>query len=272
MTASNRRALLPATLLLALASCAAPSGDPIPDHVIVTMDSAALGEERRISVWLPENYHEDPTARFPVLYMPDGGIGEDFPHIVATIQELIAVRTVAPMLVVGIENTKRARDLTGPTRVAKDREIADEVGGSEQFRAFLRDELIPNIERRYRCDEQRAIVGESLAGLFVIETMLLEPKLFDRYIAVSPSLWWNNQSLVRNAHEQLVDAIGHNMRLFMTSADEADIAPHAAELARKLGEGAPSTLQWVYEPHPEEHHDTIFRATRTAAFRSALSR
>lgn len=272
ITALQRRSILAASLLLALASCGTAPRDPIPEHEILTIDSTALGEERRISIYTPKVYDKDPTQRFPVLYMPDGGIGEDFPHIVATIEALIEVRTIPPMLVVGIENTKRRRDLTGPTRVAEDRKIAPEVGGSAKFRAFIRDELIPDIERRYRCNEERAIVGESLAGLFVIETMMLEPKLFDRYIAVSPSLWWNNQSLVRNAQENMVSAIGHNMRLYLTNADETDIAPHVAELARKLEQNAPSTLHWVYEPRPEEKHDTIFRAAKKAAFRWALSR
>jgi predicted alpha/beta superfamily hydrolase len=271
-TAPQRHPTLAAALLLAITSCSTPSRDPIPEHETLTINSTAVGEERRISVYTPKGYDQDSTKRFPVLYMPDGGIGEDFPHIVATIEAMIEVRTIPPMLVVGIENTKRRRDLTGPTRVDKDREIAPEVGGSAQFRAFIRDELIPDIERRYRCNEERAIVGESLAGLFVIETMLLEPKLFDRYIAVSPSLGWNNQSLVRNAQEHLVGTIGHKMRLYLTNADEEDIAPHAAELARKLEENAPSTLRWVYEPHPEEQHHTIFRAVKKAAFSSALSR
>lgn len=272
ITAPQRRSILAASLLLALASCGTAPRDPIPEHEILTIDSTALGEERRISVYTPKVYDKDPTQRFPVLYMPDGGIGEDFPHIVATIEALIEVRTIPPMLVVGIENTKRRRDLTGPTRVDEDRKIAPEVGGSAKFRAFIRDELIPDIERRYRCNEERAIVGESAAGLFVIETMMLEPKLFDRYIAVSPSLWWNNQSLVRNAQENMVSAIGHNMRLYLTNADETDIAPHVAELARKLEQNAPSTLHWVYEPRPEEKHNTIFRAAKKAAFRWALSR
>jgi predicted alpha/beta superfamily hydrolase len=272
ITALQRRSILAASLLLALASCGTAPRDPIPEHEILTIDSTVIGEERRISIYTPKVYDKDPTQRFPVLYMPDGGIGEDFPHIVATIEALIEVRTIPPMLVVGIENTKRRRDLTGPTHVAEDRKIAPEVGGSSKFRAFIRDELIPDIERRYRCNEERAIVGESLAGLFVIETMMLEPKLFDRYIAVSPSLWWNNQSLVRNAQENMVSAIGHNMRLYLTNADETDIAPHVAELARKLEQNAPSTLHWVYEPRPEEKHDTIFRAAKKDAFRWALSR
>src|SRR5690606_21810246 len=255
-----------------LTSCGVTPKDPIPKHEILTLQSRTLSEPRRISVYTPEAYDQDPSARFPVLYMPDGGIEEDFPHIVATVKELIATETIPPMLVVGIENTERRRDLTGPTAVAEDRKIAPVVGGSELFRAFIKNELIPEIEQRYRCDAQRAIVGESAAGLFVVETLLLEPQLFDRYIAISPSLWWNDHWLVRNAKDLAVSTIGKNIRLFLSNGDETDIAVHTKELARILKENAPSSLTCVYEPHPEEQHHTIFRAVKKAALRSALSK
>jgi uncharacterized protein len=269
MATAHLRHLL-ATSALLLASCQTQGADPIPRHDTFTMQSQALQEVRRITVHTPDGYDQDPAARFAVLYMPDGGIGEDFPHIVATIDELIATESIPKMLVVGIENTERRRDLSGPTTVAKDRTVAPHVGGSEQFRKFIQHELIPEIERRYRCSSARAIVGESLAGLFVVETMLLEPTMFDRYIAISPSLWWNDHRLVRSAQELVANSIGHPMQLFLSHGNETDIAPHAAELARVLGEFAPSTLRVVYEPHPEEQHHTIFRAVKKAAFLTVL--
>jgi len=264
------RSSLRATILLALASCATQTGDPIPRHEHITLDSAAIGEERPINIYTPDAYYVDGLAHFPVLYMPDGGLHEDFPHIVATIESLIAEGAIPPMLVVGIPNTVRRRDLTGPTTVAQDRTIAPVVGGSAAFRTFIRDELIPNIERRYRCNDHRAIVGESLAGLFVIETMLLEPKLFDRYIAISPSLWWNDQTLIHNATRHLQASKGHNLRLYLTSANEEDIVPHAAALAQTITQAALPNVTMLFEPKPLEKHHTIFRATKARAFRSTL--
>jgi len=98
-----------------------------------------------------------------------------------------------PFILVGIENTARRRDLTGPTTSAEDKKIAPKVGGSAAFRQFIREELIPTVKQRYRTTAETAIVGESLAGLFVVETLLLEPGLFDTYLAFDPSLWWNNE-------------------------------------------------------------------------------
>ena len=135
--------------------------------------------------------------------MPDGGIGEDFLHVAGLIQVSAANGTMRPHLLVGIENTQRRRDLTGPTGSEDDRKIAPVVGGSAAFRGFIREELMPDVRRRYRTTREASIVGESLAGLFVVETFLLEPDLFDTYIAVDPSLWWNDRKLLEAAGARL---------------------------------------------------------------------
>ena len=135
-----------------------------------TIQSQALGETRRINVYLPPGYAATATLRVPALYMPDGGMAEDFLHVAGLVAGLVGNGTMRPFLLVGIENTERRRDLTGPTGVAADRKIAPPVGGSAAFRSFIRDELMPAIARRYRTTRETAIVGESLAGLFVVET------------------------------------------------------------------------------------------------------
>src|SRR3712207_5798003 len=142
-------------------------------------------------------------SRLPVLYMPDGGVAEDFLHVAGLVQVSVGNGTMRPFLLVGIENTERRRDLTGPTSNAEDRKIAPRVGGSAAFRRFIRAELMPEVKRRYRTVGETAIVGESLAGLFVVETFFLEPDLFDTYVAIDPSLWWNDGELVSRAGERL---------------------------------------------------------------------
>jgi len=109
--------------------------DPVPAHDSFTMPSKQVGETRTINVWTPATYKTD-TISLPVMYMADGGLKEDFPHIANTIAALVAAKAIPPVILVGIENTQRARDLTGPTEVAKDKEIAPVVGGSEKFRSL----------------------------------------------------------------------------------------------------------------------------------------
>lgn len=232
----------------------------MPAHDSLAIGSRALGETRTINVHLPSTYRATGSVRFPVLYMPDGGIAEDFPHVVATIDSLIARKRIRPVIVVGIPNTERRRDLTGPTTVASDSAIAPRVGGSAAFRRFIREELIPAIDARYRTTGERGIVGESLAGLFVVETFLRDPDLFTRYVALDPSLWWNRGSLVDSAAALLAAAPAGPRRLFIASSNVAEIAGPTARIAALLRSTAPADLRWRHLPRPDLTHATIFRA------------
>ncbi|MEO8036973.1 MAG: alpha/beta hydrolase-fold protein, partial [Acidobacteriota bacterium] len=198
------RRILVTNVFVQLLAVATPLlADPLVIGETFTLQSKVLNETRRINVYLPAAYSETPSTCLPVLYMPDGGMGEDFLHVAGLVQVSAGNGTMRPFIVVGIENTERRRDLTGPTEVSSDRKIAPRVGGSEKFRSFLREELLPLVNKRYRTTSERAIVGESLAGLFVVETLLLEPELFNTYIAFDPSLWWNGQKLTLDAPKTL---------------------------------------------------------------------
>ena len=241
----------------------APPADPIPVHTTFVVHSRPLDEDRTINVYTPPLRAPGDTLR-PVLYMLDGGLAEDFPHVATTIDSLIRLGRIAPVLVVGIENTERRRDLTGPTSVGSDSAIALHVGGSAAFRAFLRDELMPEVRARWRVSGERAIVGESLAGLFIVETFLLEPGLFQRYIALSPSVWWNGGELVRTAGPRAAELPGGRV-LFLAAANEEQIAGGTASIAAALRAAAPA-LTLYYEPRPDLEHGTIFRALAPVAF------
>lgn len=260
-------ALLPASLV---AQGAPPPGDPVPAHDTLTIPSRSLGENRLVNVHTPPGYSTSSGARLPVLYMPDGGMDEDFPHVVNTVDSLIALGAIRPVIVVGIPNTQRRRDLTGPTRFAADSAIAPRVGGSAAFREFIRDELIPAVQGRYRTTMERAIVGESLAGLFIVETFLTEPALFDHYVALDPSVWWNGNALVDAAEARLRGFDGSPRTLYLASSSVEDIAAGTARLALALRTVAPRGLGWVYVPRPDLTHATIFRAVGPMALAEAL--
>ena len=267
---SRPRLAAPLLLALALVACAAtPPPDPIPPHDAIELQSEVVAEKRRINVYTPPGYDTSEQS-YAVLYMPDGGIGEDFPHIANTIHALIEEGAIAPVLVVGIENTERGRDLTPGSTTDPDRRFAPMTDGAADFRRFLRTELIPEIDGRYRTTEARAIVGESLAGLFVVDTFVREPELFERYIAMDPSLWWDDHALVRQAEERLPSTTGAARSLWFAGSDAEDINLHTTALAEVLQAHAPAELRWTYQPRPEEQHRTIFRATKVEAFRWAL--
>ncbi|HTK55461.1 MAG TPA: alpha/beta hydrolase-fold protein [Gemmatimonadales bacterium] len=258
--------MTPAVLLAAL--LVAPT-DTLPPSQTFTLDSRATGEPRVINVYTPPGYDAAGRRRYPVLYMPDGGMQEDFPHVVVTVDSLIRLGRIPATLVVGVENTQRRRDMTGPTRIKSDSAIAPVVGGSAVFRQFWKEELIPEIERRYRVNADRAIIGESLAGLFIVETMLLEPSLFHRYIALSPSLWWNDDALLRIVPER-IHAFRVPMRIYLSSAGEPGIAPQTDTLATLLTRRRRRRIHVTYHPRPDLTHNTIYLGESPAALVEAL--
>lgn len=251
-----------------LSTMEARGEEPLSIGETFTLESATLGERRRINVYLPPRYTASADARLPVLYMPDGGVAEDFIHVAGLVQVSVGNGTMRPFILVGIENTERRRDMTGPTDNAEDRTIAPRVGGSAAFRVFIRDELMPEVTRRYRTTAETAIVGESLAGLFVMETFFVEPTLFDTYVAFDPSLWWNDAALVNGAAARLSEAGMAGRTVYMASSDEQGIADLTARLATTLRELAPSGLSWHYVPMPDETHATIYHPAALRAFRA----
>jgi len=232
-----------------------------------TLQSEILSEVRRINVYAPPPYAQSPDTRLPVLYMPDGGMAEDFLHIAGLIQVSVGNGTMRPFLLVGIENTERRRDLTGPTQSADDKKIAPRVGGSAAFRRFIRSELMPIVNTRYRTTPETAIMGESLAGLFVVETLFVEPDLFDTYIAFDPSLWWNNKELLEKAGSRSGASGKQQRTLYLASSDEKDLSLLTQQLADRLLKNAPADSRLHYEPMPQETHATIYHPAALQALR-----
>lgn len=252
------------------AANSARAAEPMPPHQTFTLESKKLGETRRINVYTPPGYDAAKATRYAVLYMPDGGEQEDFPHVATTLDTAIRAGELRPLILVGIENTERRRDMTGPTEVAEDRKVAPRVGGSAAFRDFIRDELMPRVRSQYRVTNETAIIGESLAGLFIVETFFLEPKLFDTCIALSPSLWWNGEELVRKAAERLKAHPELRNTLYLSSANEEPIVAAVARLAETLRTSAPAGLEWQYEPRPDLRHDNIYRTVSPQVLRKGF--
>ncbi len=265
--------LLSSTFHLATAAApavAASAAAPLVIGESFTIDSQALKEKRHINVYMARAWDTPPDAPLPVLYMPDGGVAEDFLHVAGLLQVSVANGTMRPFMLVGMQNTQRRRDLTGQTENAEDRKIAPVVGGAAAYRDFIRDELMPEVKRRYRTTGETAIVGESLGGLFVVETYLLEPQLFDHYLAFDPSLWWNRGSLPRQAGALLAKGKPGKHSLYLASSSEAGIASEVQRLSDVLQRQAPPGLQWHVEKMPEETHGTIYHPAALKAFRAVF--
>ncbi|MEQ3661366.1 MAG: putative alpha/beta superfamily hydrolase [Flavobacterium sp.] len=237
--------------------------DSVPKHDSLKIVSKFTNDDRVINIWTPPTYEES-TNNFPVLYMPDGGTKEDFPHIANTLEKLIAENKIPACILVGIENTERRRDLTGPTKVAYDLEYIPNAGGADNFRKFIKNELFPLINEKYRTTNKKYIIGESLAGLFVVETFLVDHNMFDNYIAFDPSIWFNEQYLVKNFESLVKDKNYKDKKIWFAGSDAEDISKYTKELDQKLN-NSKDNFVWKYSDEPNEQHNTIFRATKEKA-------
>ncbi len=255
--------------LLFGATGAVAADESMPAHLTLRIPSKLLAETRVVNVYVPPGYNGKAETRYPILYMLDGGEKEDFPHFASTLDALIKANTIAPMLLVGIENTERRRDMTGPTTVDSDREIAPVVGGSAAFRGFIAGELMPQIHAFYNVNDDVAIIGESAAGLFVVETLFVQPDLFDTYIALDPSLWWNAEQWWREAGTRLNGSLDIHARLFLASA--GDSGGSNAHFADALCRNPLPNLHWTYAHHSKLRHANIFRKLEKEVLTQAFS-
>jgi len=262
----NKTIIILVLLIFTLSCANAPQyNDPIPPHDDFKIESKLLQETRVINVWTPPNYKTS-NESLPVLYMADGGIvQEDFPHIANTISKLVENKSIPPIILVGIENIDRRKDLSGSSEVAADEEYCPLTDGAKNFRAFITDELFADINKKYRTTDEKGLIGESLSGLFVMETFFLNPGSFDFYIAMDPSLWWNNHFLEQNAIKYLENFPTKKTKLWFAGSGAEDISVHTNNLNKTLESEVPENLIWKYSDEPNEKHNTIFRATKEKA-------
>src|ERR1044072_6864887 len=175
-------------LLISSAAFAQPAGAVKR----ISIKSTVLGEDRIVLVRTPEGYETNKVS-YPVLYMTDGD--GHMGHTASTIEFLTRNGRLPDLIVVGVTNTDRTRDLT-PVK-STNKNPAGELqfptsGGADNFLKFFETELVPEIEKQYRVQPYRIFAGHSLGGLFAIHAMMTKPGLFNSYVAVSPSLQWEN--------------------------------------------------------------------------------
>ena len=268
--------------LLGLAGCSttvmlAQSGEPVREASIsfgesYLLQSEILGDEREINVWTPPDFGPDRPIG-GVLYLIDGGQEQDYFHIAAISQLAALSWTMDTFLVVGIETKNRRHELTpAPTRQVFQDEFP-EAGGADEFRRFILDEVRPFIEARFETGSRNAIIGESLAGLFIADTMLKAPDSFDDFIAVSPSLWWDWTESY--SAEELVPrtADAPPRRLLLASADEGFAMKSGTERFLSAVRAAPEgSVEIIHKDYAEtERHETIFHQAALDAFRTLYS-
>ncbi|GAA3908743.1 alpha/beta hydrolase [Sphingomonas limnosediminicola] len=246
--------------ILAGAATAQPGSEasqvPIQIGSSYSLQSKTLHELRTVNVVLPASYSKDPLRRYPVLYLLDGGLDQDLLHVAGVVQLGAMWGRSAEAIVVGLETKDRRKELVGPTADPELVKRYPTAGSSAKFREFIRKEVKPLIERTYRGDGHDVVLGESLAGLFVTETYLVEPSLFDGYAAVDPSLWWDKESLSNSAAAKLNGRQkGH--RLMLAAAKEQ--LDDAAAIKRLVSLLKQRGLTYCTMARPNLTHATIYQ-------------
>lgn len=218
-------------------------------HTRYTINSAVLGEERTILVRVPANY-ERTDEKFPVVYMLDAHPPQN--AMMAGIIEQQAWGGVMPeMILVGIQNTNRTRDLT-PTKNAR-----GEGGGADKFLQFIETEVMPLVEKTYRTHPYRIFAGHSLGGLLAVYTFTARPDLFNAYIAASPVLQWDDNLVIKRAEEMFRQKKEFKKVLYLALGDEQDLIKGFDTFKDLLKKTNPKGLDYEIRNMPEENHGSV---------------
>lgn len=177
--------------------------------IIDSVYSVVLNESREIYIQYPLNYSPENKEKYPVIYVLDGDV---LSKAVSTVQDFYSGGFMPEMIIVGISNDKnRDRDLT----ISKVEHIK-ESGEADNFIKFIETELIPYVENKYPASNYRTLIGHSHGGLFTINAMVNHSDLFTNYIAIDPSLDWDNQKLLKYSKETLSNSSLQGKSLFVT--------------------------------------------------------
>jgi predicted alpha/beta superfamily hydrolase len=225
-----------------------------------TLQSEELAEERILNIYLPDSYDPDSRKKHPVIYVLDGSQNEDFPHIAGLVQFMNLYQLLPDPIVVGVSNKGRSRyrDFTHVSTNAEDLKSLPQSGGSGKFIAYLEKEVQPHIEARFKTKGKGTLIGQSLGGLLATEILFHHSHLFDHYLIVSPSLWWNDGSLVKESESILQSHPDPKKKVFLALGEEGEeMQAGMDQLVRALEGFGPRQMKWRYESFPEETHATI---------------
>jgi predicted alpha/beta superfamily hydrolase len=228
----------------------------------VTIHSEILDEDRLLEIYLPKGYRESGQI-YPVLYLLDSYY--NFSHAVGSVEYLKLNRLIPDMIIVGIRNTHRNRDLSpnSPELSKQERERMGTTAEADNFLAFLENELIPHVENTYKAAPYRVIFGHSRGGLFNVYTFFKKPELFDAYLTVSPSLWYPNELISRDFEEVFDNPSMLSATFYMSLANEnkgtmrGNVLKLSGEFNNYINAHKNIDLRFKYDPMPEESHGTL---------------
>lgn len=236
-----------------------------------TLPSKIMGQERKVWIHIPNsnggNKIKD-KGHYPVIYLLDGS--ENFNTVVSITEHMSESSLCPPMIVVGILPSNRVCDLT----IGTDKELPGIVGKGEKFMSFIEKELIPYIDATYPTTTYKTFIGHSLGGLTVMNTFLHQPDLFNSYVSLDGSLWWDNQKIVKEAKTILPDQNYKGKTLFMAMANRMErgvdtlsvrkdtsgataLIRSNLELIKDLSKNKKNQLNFKYKYYEDDNHPSV---------------
>lgn len=239
---------------------------PLTIGEIRTIHSNILNEDRVLNIYLPDNF--DKTKSYTVLYLLDGSMNEDFLHIVGLIQFFNLQFKMPETIVVGIKNVDRKRDFTFHTDLKDLQQKYPTTGHSDLFISFLENELLPFINKTYKTDGTNYLLGQSLGGLLACEILLKNASLFTHYFIVSPSLWWDNESMLKQAKTLFAAQKDEDRYVYIAvGKDEPSIMiKESKKIYDVLKESDKKHLKLDYQLMTDDNHATILHNAIYTAF------
>lgn len=254
---------------LSLASEAEPTIEPINIGEMRTLYSNKLQEERQIQIALPASYNEYDAQTYPVLYLLDGE--SNFQYLSGLMSRLTRAPypSMPEMIIVGIINTDRTRDLT-PSVVTTDSvqvemqsRVGEKNGGNPAFFVFLEDELMPMIEKNFRTNDFKMMIGHSFGGITALNHLINGSKKMNAYIVHDPSIWWDSGEMLKR-YEALNNSELQRTRLFLTQAgsgaatsDKQDHYGNISHFSQYLSGNPITGLDTTFMAYPEEDHGSV---------------
>lgn len=236
----------------ATAQTPTPSASPNP-WTEVAIKSSKLNEDRKIFVATPDGYQGN-TRALAVLILLDAEDAPQFGSAIANLRFLASRRAIQPLIIVGVPNGKdRTHDLTPPATGSTTKQFPT-AGGADRFAEFLIDDVMPAVKARYRTAPYTILAGHSLGGLFAAYVASTRPGAFNAIVAMSPSLWWNDSTVVKSYADGIARGTAP-LRFFTTSGGyEGAIDRPTLRFAARLDSLKPSSLAFGHQRYPENSH------------------
>lgn len=216
------------------------------------VQSTILNEERQISIFVPQDYESNISTKYQVLYLLDGEW--HFHYVSALVDKLVASGDLPNMIVVGINNNNRSKDLT-PAGI---NDNPNRFGGAKRFLDFITQELKPWIEKNYRTHPYNVLAGHSFGGLFTLYSMMEKPDAFQAYLALSPSLGRNNEQQVKRAQNYFKKSTIFPKGLYLAIANEGGYTlTSSKKFDNIIKTNTITAFPYKFEQLLEESHSSI---------------